>query len=250
MPRSTSLKSSRCCRRCRRAESPWVDPADARKPQEGDQVTLDIEIKDGEEEFNPKSEDSVFVIGESNLLAELRDVILTLDIGESGSADILFGEDDDRYREDDPRRGKTMTYTVTLKGIKERDLLPLDDEFAATYGSNVETLEALRNQLRTNLHVQKTREARTTAVTTITEQLNSLAEFDIPVSMIDDAVTERINNVKSPVAVQRGSSGGLPPSNWSNRRQLAGGRSRPGGCRSANLPDHARDCQARERFSD
>jgi ABC-type histidine transport system ATPase subunit len=27
-------------------------------------------------------------------------------------------------------RGKTLSYTVTLKGLKERDTLPLDDDFA------------------------------------------------------------------------------------------------------------------------
>ncbi len=180
-----------------RAESPWVDPAEPRKAIEGDQVTLDIEIMDGDEAFGPKNEDAVFVIGESNLLSELADVIATLEVGESGSADIEFGEDDDRYREDDPRRGKTMTYYVTLKGVKEKDLLPLDDEFAVTYGNNVDSLEALRERLRTNLHVQRTRESRTSAVSAIIEQLHTLAEFDVPAAMVDDAVDERLNNVRS-----------------------------------------------------
>ncbi len=183
----------------RRAESPWVDPAEPRKPREGDQVTLDIEIKDGDEEFQPKNEDQVFVIGESNLLTELQDLILSLDVGESGSADITFSEDDERYGEDDPRRGKTMTYYVTLKGIKEKELLPLDDEFAQTYGK-VDTLEALRERLRTNLHVEKTRAARTEAVNKIIDQLHELTDFTIPAQMIDDAVTERLNNVRNRLA--------------------------------------------------
>jgi len=180
-----------------RAESPWVDPAKSRKPREGDQVTVDIQIMDGEEEFSPAQTDAIFVIGESNLLGELADALLTLESGESGSVDIEFKEDDERYREDDPRRGKTMTYNVTLKGIKEKDLLPLDDEFASTYGNNVESLDALRKQLGNNLHVQRTREARTTAVNGIVEQLHKLTEFDIPGAMIDDAVNERVNNVRS-----------------------------------------------------
>ncbi|MCC6945522.1 MAG: trigger factor [Thermomicrobiales bacterium] len=182
-----------------RAESPWVDPAEARKPKEGDQVTVDIEIKEGDEEFQPLNEDAQFIIGESNLLEELRTVIETLEPGGSGSADISFAEDDERYREDDPRRGKTMTYNVTLKGIKERELLPLDDEFASTYGK-VDTLQALREQMRNNLHVRKTREARTEVVNAIVEKLHELADFDIPAAMVDDAVNERLNNVRQRLA--------------------------------------------------
>ncbi len=179
-----------------KTESPWVDPAAPRKPAEGDQVTVDIEIREGDEEFQPLNEDAQFIIGESNLLAELRTVIESLSVGDRGSTDITFAEDDDRYRDDDPRRGKTMTYNVTLKSIKERDLLPLDDEFAVTYGK-ADSLDALRDQLRTNLHVTKTREARTEVVNEIVRKLHELAEFDIPAPMIDDAVNERLNNVRS-----------------------------------------------------
>ena len=38
-----------------------------------------------------------------------------------------------------------LSYTVTLKGLKERDLLPLDDDFAKTAG-DVDTLDELRSE--------------------------------------------------------------------------------------------------------
>jgi trigger factor len=180
----------------RLSHSPWVDPAEPRKPKDGDQVTLDIQIMDGEEEFQPTNEDAVFELGESNLLEELRSAIDTLSPGESTSTDILFGEDDDRYAENDPRRGKTMTYNVTLKGIKERDVLPLDDDFAQSY-ADAETLAELRERIHANLHSERTREARTEAVNAILEKVNELATLDIPPSMVDDAVEERIARLRS-----------------------------------------------------
>ncbi|CAN5715246.1 trigger factor [soil metagenome] len=177
-------------------KSPWIDPAEARKPKDGDQVTLDIQIMDGEEEFQPMNEDAVFVLGETNLLEELRNTIDTLSPGESTSSGILFSKDDDRYAEDDPRRGKTMTYNITLKGIKERDLLPLDDDFAITYGE-AESLAELRELVYANLHNERTREARTEAVNAILEKINEQATLDIPGPMVDDAVKERVARLRS-----------------------------------------------------
>lgn len=178
------------------AQSPWVDPAEPRRPKDGDQVTVDIQIMDGDEEFQPKNEDAVFVLGESNLLEELRAAIDTLVPGESTSTDILFGEDDDRYSEDDPRRGKSMTYNLTLKGIKEREELTLDDEFAKSFG-NAETVAELRERVHANLHAERTRDARSEVVRSITDKLNELATLEIPAPMIDDAVEERISRLKT-----------------------------------------------------
>lgn len=180
----------------RTSQSPWVDPAEARKPKDGDQVTVDIEISDGEEEFQPKNEDAVFVLGETNLLDELRAAIDTLSVGESTSTDITFGEDDDRFSGDDPRRGKTMTYTVTMKGIKERDLLPVDDDFAKTYGQ-AESLAELRASLGSNVHANRTREARGEVVNAIIEKIGEQAQLEIPQAMIEDAVNERVERLRS-----------------------------------------------------
>ena len=82
------------------------------------------------EQFQDPIEDAQFIIGESNLFDELRDAVLTLKPGESTETTITFGEDDEAAAE--KLRGKTLNYTVTLKGIKERDLLEVDDEFAKT----------------------------------------------------------------------------------------------------------------------
>ncbi len=43
-----------------------------------------------------------------------------------------------------------MDYAVTVKGLRKKELLPLDDEFAKEV-SDVETLEALRDRIREDL---------------------------------------------------------------------------------------------------
>ena len=78
-----------------------------------------------------------------------------------------FAEDDESI--DESLRGKTLSYSVTLKGLKERDLLPLDDDFAKTVG-DVDTLDELRSNLREELHQTRTAEARREALAQIIAQ--------------------------------------------------------------------------------
>ena len=156
--------------RLRKTQSPWVDPAEARTPREGDQVTIDLAVTENGEPFEGQEplEDAVFVLGESNLLEALREQIEQMHVGETATVEVPFAEDDTSVNA--ALRGKTLTYSITLKGLKERDLLPLDDEFAQTVAEE-ESLEALRREIRNDLHQGKTGEARAEVVNKIIEQM-------------------------------------------------------------------------------
>ena len=187
--------------RLRVQSSPWVDPAEPRKPIEGDQVTVDLKLtgEDGEP-FQDPIEDAIFVIGESQLFEGLRTAIQDLSIGESTDVTIAFDDDDEAAAE--RLRGKAITYTVTLKAVKARELLELDDEFAKTYAEE-ESLEALRSAVRNDLHQGKTNEARTDVVNTIIEKIGEGATIELPAPMIDDAVVEEINRLRQRLSYQR-----------------------------------------------
>ncbi|MEZ5316082.1 MAG: trigger factor [Vicinamibacterales bacterium] len=55
-------------------------------------------------------------------------------------------------------RGATVDYAATVKGIRRRELLPLDDDFAKEV-SDVDTLQALREKIREDLQQGKQDEA-------------------------------------------------------------------------------------------
>ncbi|HEY8446778.1 MAG TPA: trigger factor [Thermomicrobiales bacterium] len=187
--------------RLRVSQSPWVDPAEPRTPREGDQVTVDITITEGEEEFQPPLENGVFVLGEDQLLEELRTAIEGLKVGESTSVEISYPEEGENAP-NDRRRGKTLTYTITLKELKERDLLPLDDDFAKTY-ANADSLEALRERVRANLHAERTREARAEAINQIVDKMVEGATVEIPQAMIEDALDEEIEQLRQRLSYRR-----------------------------------------------
>lgn len=185
-----------------KANSAWVDPSGERLPQDGDQVTIDLAVSENGEQFEEPITDAVFVIGESNLFDELKTEILKLKVGETAKATVTFAEDNEEVSE--RVRGKTLEYDITLRGLKERELVALDDEFAKSV-ADVETFADLETKVREDLHRTKTTEARTEVINEIVNKMSETASIEIPPVMIDDAATEEINNLARRLTQQRGS---------------------------------------------
>lgn len=197
----------------RRAHSPWVDPEGeglsvgagleltpkSRQPREGDQVTIDYTVEEGGEDAEEPVENAVFVLGESGLLQAVEDAIRGLRVGESAGFSLPFAEDDESV--DPSVRGKTLAYNVTLKGLKERELLPLDDDFAKAAG-DVDTLVELRENIREDLHLRRTGEARAQALSQIIEKISEGATIDLPAPMVDQAVEEDVRRLRANLAQQ------------------------------------------------
>ena len=136
---------------------------------------------------------------ESGLLEPIEDAIKGLRVGETTGFSVPFAEDDESI--DESLRGKTLSYSVTLKGLKERDLLPLDDDFAKTVG-DVDTLDALRSKLREELHQARTAEARREALAQIIAKMAEGATIDLPEPMIDRAVEDDLRRLRGRLAQQ------------------------------------------------
>lgn len=185
--------------RMQKSNSPWVDVTEERTPREGDQVTIDLKVEEGGEEFDKPIEDADFVLGESNLFDQLREVIEGMKVGETAPAEISFDADDENVNE--RVRGKTLSYEITLKGIKERQLAELNDEFAKT-AAGVDTLEALRAAIRNDVHAGKTSEMRTQLFNEIIEKIGEGATLELPDVMIHDAIHEEMHATEQRLAQQ------------------------------------------------
>lgn len=197
----------------RKAHSPWVDPESeglevgagleltpkTRTPKEGDQITIDYSVQEDGEDAEEPVTDAVFVLGESGLLGSVEDAIRGLRVGESTGFSVSFAEDDETV--DQSVRGKTLAYNVALKGLKERDLLPLDDEFAKTVGE-AETLAELRASLQEEMHQRRTADARVQVLNQIISKVAEGAGLDLPAPMIDDAVENDVRRMRMNLAQQ------------------------------------------------
>src|SRR3712207_1360907 len=101
-----------------------------------------------------------------------------------------------------PPRSTLFPYTTlfrSLKGLKERDLLPLDDDLAKTV-ADVDTLEELRREIRDDLHQGKTAEARAGVLEQAIERMAEGATIELPAPMVDDAVEEDVRAFRGRLA--------------------------------------------------
>jgi trigger factor len=179
--------------RLQKSRGEWVTPAEARTAQEGDQVTVDYEVTVGDEPFQEPVSDAVFILGETNLLQSLRDKLQEMTVGATDSFELAFDEDDETA--DPSIRGKSLSYTVTLKDLKERTLPALDDEFAMQVNETA-TLDELREQIRGDIHMGKTTDGRTGVVNQIIAAMAEQAEIDPPAVMIEEEVDHQLNHLK------------------------------------------------------
>jgi trigger factor len=132
----------------------WVP---VERPAEiGDLITMSVVEKDGDEvlaeneaveyELTPPAEDEEVVEGQPDFITPL----IGLSADESKSFTIDYPEDwtAEKYA------GREITFEVAVSSVKEKELDPLDDDFAQSMG-DVETLDELKAQIRSNIEQQR-----------------------------------------------------------------------------------------------
>ncbi|CAN5177501.1 N/A [soil metagenome] len=183
--------------RLRKNAAEWVDLPKPRKPADGDQVTIDMTVYDGDEIFQEPAEDMPWVLGEAGMFEALEEAIKTMDVGDATELTLAFEEDDETVAPE--VRGTTLRYEMTLKGIKERDLPELDAEFAGKIGG-LESIDELRSEIRKDLLREKATEARTDVLNEIVNAMAEASEVDVPVAMVDAEIDSQVTQMSSRLA--------------------------------------------------
>lgn len=178
--------------RLRKQQATWT-AVEGRKPTEGDQVTIDYTVFDGDTEFQEPVTDADWVLGETNLLEQLRERIEDLEPGASDEFEVFFEEDDETA---DPKiRGKQLKYNVTLKAVKERELPEVNEEFAKEV-AGADSVEDLKNQIRQDIHQGKSTDGRNEVLNNIIEKVAETSTIDIPAVMVDEEVDHQLSHQK------------------------------------------------------
>jgi trigger factor len=180
--------------RLREDNSPWVDPPSPRPVREGDQVVVDIAAFEGDQPFDEPTTGATFVLGRDNLLPQIRELIVGASVGEPVEKTVTFPETNPEDAErpiPEALLGKTLNYRITVQSVKERELLPLDDELAASLGGRPETLAELRADVRANLLRQKETQARVALINAIMEKLrDDVAKVDMGPALVQQQVED------------------------------------------------------------
>jgi trigger factor len=201
-PREVSIEESEVeevLSQLQKVHSAWIPLEEARSPQDGDQIVIDMEVYDGDELFQPAATDSTFVIGESPMFESITEAIKMMSPGSTAELTLAFEEGDTSVN---PQLwDKTLRYVVTLKEVNTRVLAERDDELAAKTGS-FESYEAMVEEIHKDLLRNKATEAQNEVTSQIINAMAEAAVVDIPQGMIEKEVEDELTQFRSRLAQQ------------------------------------------------
>jgi trigger factor len=155
--------------------------------------------KQGDADAKPVEVDEIMVeIGGENTLPEFTENLRGAKSGEARTFDVKYADD---YA-DKRLAGKSMTYEVTIKGIKTRSIPELNDDFAKELSSDFNSVEDLRNRLRDNMKAEKEHEAQHQGKDKLIEELVKRNDFPVPEAMLNDQIDLRLERGLRALAAQ------------------------------------------------
>jgi trigger factor len=179
--------------RLREQRKEWVKVD--RGAQEGDKVTLDFVGKIDDEAFDGGSgEDASFEVGAGQMIEDFDQGVRGLAAGDSGEFAATFPDD---YGSED-LRGKTATFSVTIKSVEEPTVPELDDEFFKTFGVEEGGLEAFHAEVRSNMQRELDAAVANQVKSQVMDELHRLHNVQLPQAM----VSQEIQNQKQQMLQQ------------------------------------------------
>ena len=169
----------------------------------GERMTTGEPLEGGE------AEDYMLEVGSGELLEDFEQNLVGMRAGERKQFGVTFPMD---YAETS-LRGQSVLFHVHLKEVKERDLPPLDDEFAKE-ASEFETLEELRAAVREQLEDAEERRAEGEFRARVLDVVSRDAAVEVPEVMVEDKVEEMLGSFERSLRAQ-----GMEPEQY---YQLAG----------------------------
>lgn len=164
--------------------------------EKGDIVTVDFAGRvDGEAVDKLKGTDYTLEVGGGGFIPGVGEQLVGMSVGETQEIKVVLPDD---YPEKDVA-GKEVEFTVTVKGLKRKELAPLDDEFAKDV-SEFDTLQELREDILNRLKQAASYRARQQIGATVVKQAVDNAEVDIPEEMISARVEEMISDIEMNLA--------------------------------------------------
>ncbi len=164
-------------------------PVEGRSVQTGDTVVMDLERREGtsSDGKTDKHENVSIEIGAPINPPGFDEQVIGMNAGDAKTFAVHFPED---YAVED-MRNTDLTYTVTVREIRQRVVPALDDEFAKDLG-DFETLEALRVRVRQDLETEARETARRDQRAALMKQLAGRVPFELPDVLIDREMDRRM----------------------------------------------------------
>jgi trigger factor len=169
------------------------------KAENGDTVVMDFEGFVDDVAFEGgKAENYSLELGSGQFIPGFEEQLVGLGTGESKDVEVTFPEE---YHAAD-LAGKPAVFKVTVHEIKTKQLPELDDEFAKDVDDEVETLDALKEKIKSRLEHDKKHEEEHYIQNTVVEKATEAASMDLPEVMIDNEVDRMLQEFEQRLQMQ------------------------------------------------
>jgi trigger factor len=173
-------------------ENAEMVPVDEDRPiREGDFADISFEgvIRDSEEP--PISGEKVVCeVGARTTLKEFSENLTGMKPTEKRSFSVT-------YRENYPEKrlaGKTVDYSISVEGVKEKKLPEANDDFAQGYG-DFKTLDDLKGKIRADLETHKRNHANEQMREKLLEWLEDNNRFEVPSALVERQLEIRLQRL-------------------------------------------------------
>jgi len=153
-----------------------------RSAKNGDETVIDfVGKKDGVAFDGGAGKDYSLTLGSNQFIPGFESGIVGHNLDETFNLELTFPSD---YNSAD-LRGKKVTFTITLKSIKEVTLSEVNDAFAAKSGP-FKTVAELKSDIERELTAQKERETREKLKDNLVSQLVAASNVPVPEILVTD----------------------------------------------------------------
>jgi trigger factor len=154
--------------------------AEDEQAQDGDRLTIDIEVKHGEERIDQISgEDIQVALGSSYVLPGLSEALTGVRAGETRIFDLTLPEAYPLEK----LRGESVAVRTEIKEVAAPSDPSVDDELARNMG--FDSLDALRDAVRKQVEHDFQTASRARAKRNLLDQLDTKVSFELPPGMVE-----------------------------------------------------------------
>lgn len=155
-----------------------------RAAKNGDIAVIDFKGTVDNEPFEGgNGENYPLQLGSGMFVKGFEEQVMGMNTGETKDIEVTFPED---YSAKE-LAGKKAVFNVSLKELKTKELLPLDDDFAKDV-SEFETLEELKQDIKTRLQKRAKSIEDGSVKASIVNKLKEVSEIDVPEVMVNQEI--------------------------------------------------------------
>ncbi len=195
--------------RDQKAEYVNLDP---RPVEDGDFAVISLKSTGGVAE--PVEQDELMLhVGDPDTLPEFTENLRGMNPGEEKDFSITYPEDYGQGK----LAGKTVSFHMTLKAIRRKEMPEANDEFARDLG-DFQSLDEFKETLRQQIFREREQKAQSEAKQKIVEKIVDSHEFPVPEVFVDRQIESDLEQQLRPLLAQ-----GLDPSklnlDWNKVRE-------------------------------